>query len=382
MSKKSNRMRKTLERYLDIIATTRRRNTLYRYRSAGLNFIRYLESHHRDISHLSSLKRSHIENWLRHLWKKKLKPGSRRSVIISVRRFLEDIATWGWKNAPVSNLFESGDAPAEEDVLPRALTPEADQAIQKQLKKMDNIYANSLLFLRYTGLRISELRNLELESLKELPDGQWLLLVPLGKLHNERVIPVDDTTAEIFQKIKRMRGLRPPRCHPETGKETHFLLIHRKNQRISAGKLRRVLRQAKRNAGLKDEVTPHMLRHTYATSLTRGGIRLPVLKELMGHRSIRMTLRYVKVTQVDIQSQYHIALKSLKNRYKIPKPKHCSRPEKLKPTVKNILQLLETIASLMETFRRDMKQAGRKKRIQRLIERVKRLSQDFRDLAL
>ena len=352
-----------------------------RGRLAGLNFIRYLEAHHPEIRRFSSLSRSHIEGWLGHLWKRKLKPDSRRNLIIDVRRFLEDITAWDWKNAPQCNLFNTGDAPPEEKRLPRALIPDADQAIQQELNKIDSVYAQSLLLLRYTGLRISELRNLEIDSLKELPNGQWILHVPLGKLHNERVIPVDESTAMIFEKIKGARGQWPPRPHPETREVTHFLLIHRKNQRISARKLRSVLRQAKGNAMLKEEVTPHMLRHSFATSMIRGGMSLPVLKEILGHRSIRMTLRYILVTQVDIQREYHSALNALKNRYRLPKPKAIGRPEKLTPTAPNILDLLKTIASLMESFRRDMKQNVRKKKIQRLVERLTRLYRDFKDLA-
>ena len=313
MSGKDTHMRKAFGRYLDIIATVRRRNTLYRYRGAGLNFIRYLEAHHHEIRRFSSLSRSHIEGWLGHLSKRGLKPDSRRNLIIAVRRFLEDITAWGWKNAPQCNLFSSGDAPPEEKRLPRALIPDSDQAIQQELNKIDSIYAQSLLFLRYTGLRISELRNLDLQSLKELPNGQWTLHVPLGKLHNERIIPVDESTAVIFERIKEMRGQWSPRPHPETRELTHFLLIHRKNQRISARKLRSILKQAKANAELKGEVTPHMLRHTFATSMIRGGMSLPVLKEILGHRSIRMTLLYIQVTQIDIHREYHYALNALRD---------------------------------------------------------------------
>ena len=61
-------------------------------------------------------------------------------------------------------------------------------------------------------------------------------------------------------------------------------------------------------------ISPHRLRHTWASEMLRGGMSLPALKELMGHKDIRMTLRYLKVTQPDLQREFYRA------RHNIPQP--------------------------------------------------------------
>ena len=68
------------------------------------------------------------------------------------------------------------------------------------------------------------------------------------------------------------------------------------------------LAKAARRAGCSAPVTPHRLRHTYATEMLRAGVSLPVLKQLLGHRSINMTMRYVQVSQNDLPRQCRLLI--------------------------------------------------------------------------
>jgi integrase len=65
-------------------------------------------------------------------------------------------------------------------------------------------------------------------------------------------------------------------------------------------------------------VTPHRLRHTFATEMLRLGISLPALMKLLGHKDIRMTLRYVQVTQQDLQREFHQARENAAHRHRAP----------------------------------------------------------------
>src|SRR6266481_9691668 len=67
------------------------------------------------------------------------------------------------------------------------------------------------------------------------------------------------------------------------------------------------LAEAARRAGCTSPVTPHRLRHSFATEMLRLGVSLPALMQLLGHSDIRMTLRYVQVTQQDLQREFHLA---------------------------------------------------------------------------
>ena len=132
----------------------------------------------------------------------------------------------------------------------------------------NRLYADALLLLRATGMRIGELTDLELDCVHEVPgSGAWLK-IPLGKLLTERMVPIDEETVELIDRIVAHRSPGRPLRHPRTGKLADFLLTHQ-GRRISADTLREELRRAAAEAGL-DGVVPHQLRHTYATALASG----------------------------------------------------------------------------------------------------------------
>jgi integrase len=129
----------------------------------------------------------------------------------------------------------------------------------------NRLYADALLLLRETGLRIGELCDLELDCVHEIPgQGAWMK-VPLGKLLTERMVPIDEETVELIDRIAIERSPGRPLRHPRSGKLVEFLLTHQ-GRRVSACTLRDELHRAAREAGLKD-VVPHQLRHTFATAM-------------------------------------------------------------------------------------------------------------------
>jgi site-specific recombinase XerD len=313
MKRKSTKadFRTTQRRYLEEIALVRRPNTVVNSRTATNGFIAYLESEHSDVSSFSELERHHIEGWFRYLARKPLKQSTRRNAIIKVRVCLETIQEENWAEAPPLPLFQRGDLPPEDRYLPRPLSPEVDRALQEELRRQSGLIPKALLLMRCTGLRAQELLDLEIDSLSRLPRGQWSLRVPLGKLHSERVIPVDAETTTLFAEILELRGSPPGKT------STRYLLVHANGHRYTREALRHALAAAEKRANLPDHPTPHRLRHTYATELLRAGMRLPVLMKLLGHRTLGMTLRYAALTGVDIQNAYAEALSVAKRRYKL-----------------------------------------------------------------
>ena|SRR5947209_7404326 len=84
-------------------------------------------------------------------------------------------------------------------------------------------------------------------------------------------------------------------------------------------------------AGIPAHIVPHQLRHTYATMLLRAGIVLPGLMKLLGHRKANMTLRYVEITQHDLQREFHQA--QARPRYLAPSPRPPSVPTPRRSTL-------------------------------------------------
>lgn len=133
-----------------------------------------------------------------------------------------------------------------------------------------------------------------MDCLRAVGDQQWALHVPLGKLYTERLVPADENIQMIVARLLRLRALAPPAWR----EDSPGLLLPRPRSRDALYRsLRRTLSATARRAGCPQHVVCHQLRHTFASEMVRLGISLPALMRLLGHKDIRMTLRYVTVTQ-------------------------------------------------------------------------------------
>jgi integrase len=239
--------------------------------------------------------------------------GEQRSRIITLNRFLADLTEWGWPDAPPRRLVFPRDIPRQPRPLPRYLPPDVDRRLTAALEASPNQqFADALLLARATGLRIGELRDLELDCVHEIPgSGAWLK-VPLGKLDSERMVPLDDDTLTIIDRLVEIRSPGQPLPHPRTGRRADFLLT-RHGKRISGQTLRDELGRCADAAGI-DRVTPHQLRHTYATALVNAGVSLQALMALLGHTSAAMSLRYGRLFDTTVRADYERALTLAKSR--------------------------------------------------------------------
>lgn len=237
--------------------------------------------------------------------------GEQRNRIITLGRFLADIGEWGWPDAPARRLVFPRDVPRAPRPLPRYLPPDQDRRLQQALDASPNrMVADALLLARATGLRVGELVDLELDCVHDLAgQGAWLK-VPLGKLDSERMVPLDEETVALIDRIVEQRCACAPLPHPKTGRPTEFLLCHH-GKRLSTQALRDELDRSAASAGLQ-HITPHRLRHTYATALVNAGCSLQSLMELLGHVSAAMSLRYGKLFSSTVRADYERALAQAK----------------------------------------------------------------------
>ena len=168
--------------------------------------------------------------------------------------------------------------------------------------------------MRATGIRISECIDLPLDCLQPVSEQQVALHVPLGKLHSERWVPVDEETRRVVARLVELRALPPAlgrrRRVPTPVPESPAFLLSRYRPKYWAKILRDTLAETARAAGCTGRVTPHRLRHSFATEMVRLGVSLPALMQMLGHRDIRMTMRYVEVVQLDLQREFHRARKN------------------------------------------------------------------------
>jgi hypothetical protein len=153
--------------------------------------------------------------------------------------------------------------------------------------------------------------DLELDCVHEVPgQGAWLK-VPLGKLDTERMVPLDEETVALLDRIVAHRLPGRPIPHPRTSQPTEFLLTHH-GRRVTVYYLRDLITRVTRDAGLP-HVTPHQLRHTYATALVNAGVSLQSLMALLGHVSANMSLRYGRLFDTTVKAEYERALAAAKD---------------------------------------------------------------------
>lgn len=308
-----------LLRYCERLRGTHAPSTISGIAIRLAHFGRFLAGCDPQLSSLAGLERErHIEPYLAevadavvHGTDRRISVGEQRNRIITLGRFLADIGEWGWTDAPARRLLFPRDVPRASRPLPRYLPPDQDRRLQQALKASPNrIVADTLLLARATGLRVGELVCLELDCVHELPSqGAWLK-VPLGKLDSERMVPLDDETVSLIDGIVEQRGACGPLPDPKTGRLVEFLLCHH-GKRMSTAALRSELARAATTAGL-EHVTPHRLRHTYATALVNAGCSLQSLMELLGHVSAAMSLRYGKLFSQTVRADYERALEQAK----------------------------------------------------------------------
>lgn len=298
--------------------------------SSLASFGEFLSERYPELQSLADLERSQIEAFCRFLptrrWRGQRacdrRVGSHTVIatLIDLRSFLTDITAWGWAEAPRRRLLFSSDVPRPPRVLPRALPPDVDQALMDAVGRLEDRFARiGLTVLRGAGLRMGELLDLELDCVCDYgAAGSWLR-VPLGKLDEERSVPLDEATLAAIEEWKAGRG--PQRALPRQrdGRMVDFLFVER-GRRPGPARIERGLRDAVRAAGLTGpdgqplHVVSHQLRHTYATALANAGMSVQALMSLLGHRTPEMTLRYAALASPTLRRAYDEAVGKVRPR--------------------------------------------------------------------
>jgi site-specific recombinase XerD len=328
------RIREVLARYLSTVDTVLRPKTVIARADNVTGFTLWLAQAHPEIGSIPELTRGHIEEFLAFNARRpsrgrrgKGKPISsihHAHIVLDLRSFFDDIAAWGWEQRPRTLLVHRGDIPRKNQPLPRALAPDTDRALMAAVAGLDDVAARAgITVLRGAGLRLGELLDLELDCLWDLPGhGTWLK-VPLGKLNTERVVPLDDTTLSCLDEWVAIRGKARAIPHPRSGRPTDFLFTIR-GARIGASRIRNGIAAAVAAGGLRNpngtplSVTPHQLRHTYATSLVNAGMSLQALMALLGHSRPEMTVRYAHLADGNLRGAYDAAMGRLRRTRELP----------------------------------------------------------------
>ncbi len=254
-----------------------------------------------DIQEIGDIKRSYIHSYIDHRLALKMSVGS---VNLELRAFQGTLRFLQERDfeVPQSLLRLPGLRAADE--LQRYLTDEQVRRLQAEFERCvqvedtparrRNALLNRAVFylLWQAGLRTSEIEDLLLLEL-DLPHKQ--LTIREGKGKKDRTVYLTARTCVVIQEYLEVRG----------SSHTDHIFLYR-HEPLGKDLVRNRIKAAGRRAGVK--VTPHQLRHTFATQLVNTGCRITTIQALMGHKRLSTTLVYAEVHNHTVAEDYYTAM--------------------------------------------------------------------------
>jgi integrase/recombinase XerD len=271
-------------------------NTLAAYRADLTALERWLEEH--DVN-LSAAHRGDILSFMAWRVQAGARPRSTARQLSSFRRFYRHLVREGsLREDPTAQIA----MPKVGRSLPRSLTEEEVEALLAAPAVSDPLghRDRTMLEVLYaTGLRVTELVNL---SLAQVNLNQGVLRI-VGKGDRERLIPLGEEAVQWVQQF-----LQGPRVEILLERQTDYLFPTRRGDRMTRQAFWHIIKRYARKAGVQKDLSPHTLRHAFATHLLNHGADLRVVQMLLGHSDLSTTQIYTHVARErlkDLHSQHH-----------------------------------------------------------------------------
>ena len=258
-------------------------NTLDAYRRDLRKLLHYLEQERKDVREVTLDDLEHFSATLHDIG---IGPRSQCRILSGVRSFFRFLQLDGYREDDPTELLES---PQIGDHLPEVLsTQEVDQLEESiDLSKWEGHRNRAIIEVLFScGLRVSELVNLKLSDL--YIDEEFVRV--LGKGSKERLVPISKKAIRElnywFDDRKQMK-IKPG--------EEDYVFLNRRGAHLTRVMILIMIKQQAEMAGIQKTISPHTLRHSFATALLEGGADLRVIQALLGHESIGTTEIYTHI---------------------------------------------------------------------------------------
>lgn len=247
---------------------------------------------------LSKIRRKDIMEFLYAEKKKDAASSSIARRLVAIKLFHRFLVKEGELKEDITSALDS---PKTWRKLPHFLTVEEVTKILElpNLRTDEGVHDRAVFELFYaTGLRVSELAKLKVADLN-LEAG---FLKCMGKGSKERIVPLGGKCREALEKyLSRVRAKNPFSSEP-------FLFLGRNRRGITRQALWQLIKRYARLAGISKKISPHTLRHSFATHMLERGADLRVVQELLGHSDIATTQIYTHIDKARLKSiheKYH-----------------------------------------------------------------------------
>ena len=280
-------LRKYIMEYLYTEYNTSK-NTRNSYAYDLILFAKFFES--RDVAFL---KKDDIQEYLRS--RKESSAKTRAHYLTTINNFYKYLIS---ENIIKQNPCEGIKMPKLEKKLPVYLTvEEVDNLLDINTSTAYDLRNKAMLEVLYaTGVRVSELCDLQMSNLF-LDDG---IIKVYGKGSKERLVPINETAIKYLREY-----LRFSRGSLLGTKDSEYVFISSRHTRITRQAFFKFLKKLCEEKGIKKNISPHILRHSFATHLINNGADLRIVQELLGHSDIQTTQIYTHLSNEKLEEEYN-----------------------------------------------------------------------------
>ena len=295
-------MNEAIKHFLNFLAVEKgaSEHTIGAYRNDLQQFAAHLAGRKKD-GGWAKVTRNDVVNYVLELKEKAYAEATVARKLAAVKSFF---AFLNGEGIILQDPTESLPSPRVGKSLPKYLTPEQVDELLEQPNRRSGPEAKrdrAMLELLYaTGMRVSELVSLNVDDLDIEPATSHVRA--MGKGAKERMIPINEQALQALQQY--LQEARPALIR---GRNEPALFVNRRGERLTRQGFWLILKNYARDADLGVDVTPHTLRHSFATHMLRGGTPLRNVQELLGHANISTTQIYTYLTRDHVREVYEEA---------------------------------------------------------------------------
>jgi integrase/recombinase XerC len=286
-----------IDSFLDYLKYERRysAHTLISYSNDLRQFLDYLTKNYEDISSLDMIDKDIARNWIIYLMDNKIATSSVKRKLSALRSLFKYLVNKEIISANPLRLLESpkGQHPLPYFVRETAMVALLDQ--ESEDETFETVRDRLMLELLYdTGIRRAELVSINNSDI----DYDNLLLLVTGKRNKQRFIPFGERLKKLMIAYMKIRNYT-------VGVENGKFFVNKKGHPLSTDSVYNIVRKRLSRIPTLSKCSPHVLRHSFATSMLNDGAELNVVKELLGHSSLSSTEIYAHTTFEELKKMYH-----------------------------------------------------------------------------
>lgn len=287
-------MEKEIKQFINYLTYERNysENTIINYNQELKKYLNYLKE--KKINY-QIITKDEIRSYLKYLDDLKFKNSSISRNVSAIRTFYNYLVQ---KEKLTSNIWNNIKNPKVKRKIPNFLTTLELEAIfeNRDLETPYEIRNRLILELLFaTGLRVSELINIKINDITQSERS----IRTLGKGAKERIVYYGEYAEEILELY-----LKTSRKDLLGQRKSEYLLVGKNSIQLTRNRISEILEEEVKKIGLKHHISPHTLRHTFATSLLNSGADIRSVQELLGHENLSTTQIYTHITNEQLRKSY------------------------------------------------------------------------------